>query len=69
MELPDFTKIRLSRDIDPALQDVSTPPADKTDDIAGSPLQELLLAQPAVLIGLIAHLVGTPLQEAMPHAA
>jgi hypothetical protein len=37
--------------------------AAKTDDIAGSPLQELLLAQPAVLIGLIAHLVGTPLQD------
>ena len=34
-----------------------------TDDVAGSPLQELLLAQPAVLIGLIAHLVGTPLQD------
>ena len=34
-----------------------------TDDVAGSPLQELLSAQPAVLIGLIAHLVGTPLQD------
>ena len=28
-----------------------------------SPLQDLLAAQPAVLIGLIAHLVGTPQQE------
>jgi hypothetical protein len=27
-----------------------------------SPLQEVLTAQPAVLIGLIANLVGTPLQ-------
>jgi hypothetical protein len=53
-------------DVDPALQDVSTAQpigsADKTDDIAGSPLQELLSAQPAVLIGLIAHLVG-PIQD------
>ena len=28
-----------------------------------SPLQDLLTAQPAVLIGLIAHLVGTPQQD------
>ena len=51
----------------PALQDVSIAQpvrsADKTDDVAGAPLQELLWAQPAVLIGLIAHLVGTPLQD------
>ena len=32
-------------------------------DIAGSPLHKLLSAQPAVLIGLIAHLVATPLQD------
>jgi hypothetical protein len=37
--------------------------AEKTDDIAGSPLQELLSAQSAVLIGLIAHLAGTPLPD------
>lgn len=58
---------RKGRDVDPALQDVSTAQptgsADKTDDIAGAPLQELISAQPAVLIGLIAHLVGTPLQD------
>jgi len=30
---------------------------------AGPPLQEILSAQPAVLIGLIAHLTGTPLQD------
>jgi hypothetical protein len=30
---------------------------------ARSPLQDLLTAQPAVLIGLIAHLVGTPQQD------
>jgi hypothetical protein len=30
---------------------------------AGSPLQQILAAQPAVLIGLIAHIVGTPLQD------
>jgi hypothetical protein len=34
----------------------------KTGDFVRSPLQDLLTAQPAVLIGLIAHLVGTPLQ-------
>jgi len=64
---------RKGRHADPALQDVSIAQpvgsADKTNDIAGSPLQEVLSAQPAVLIGLIAHLVGTPLQDAMPHAA
>jgi hypothetical protein len=32
-------------------------------NFAEAPLQELLMAQPAVLIGLIAHLVGTPLQD------
>ncbi|HXW31314.1 MAG TPA: hypothetical protein VEK55_18280, partial [Xanthobacteraceae bacterium] len=35
----------------------------ETAKIAHSPLQDLLTAQPAVLIGLIAHLVGTPLQD------
>jgi hypothetical protein len=28
-----------------------------------SPLQEIFTAQPAVLIGLIAHLIATPLQD------
>ena len=58
---------RRGRDVDPALQDVSTAQpigsAGKTDNIAVSPLQELLSAQPAVLIGLIAHLAGTPIQD------
>jgi hypothetical protein len=36
---------------------------DKTSIFARSPLQDLLTAQPAVLIGLIAHLVGTPQQD------
>jgi ABC-type phosphate transport system permease subunit len=35
----------------------------KTANRAGSPLQDLLMAQPTVLIGLIAHIVGTPLQD------
>jgi hypothetical protein len=35
----------------------------KTGISVHSPLQDLLMAQPAVLIGLIAHLVGTPQQE------
>jgi hypothetical protein len=45
-----------------ALKDVSTtqPPdsVSKTGTFVRSPLQDLLTAQPAVLIGLIAHLVG-----------
>jgi hypothetical protein len=35
----------------------------KTGVFVHSPLQDFLTAQPAVLIGLIAHLVGTPLQD------
>jgi len=35
----------------------------KTGVFVRSPLQDLLTAQPAVLIGLIAHLVGTPQQD------
>lgn len=51
----------------PALQDVSMaqaidPTVEKATS-ARSPLQEVLNAQPAVLIGLIAHMVGTPLQD------
>ena len=34
-------------------------------DFAHPALQDLLTAQPAVLIGLIAHLVGTPLQDSI----
>jgi len=50
-----------------ALQDVSMAQpvgsAVETANAARSPLQEVLTAQPAVLIGLIAHIVGTPLQD------
>jgi hypothetical protein len=58
---------RKGRRADAALQDVSTAqavdPAAKSGDSVRSPLQEVLSAQPAVLIGLIAHIVGTPLQD------
>jgi len=37
--------------------------------LMGAALQEVLRAQPTVLIGLIAHLTDSRLQEAMPHAA
>jgi hypothetical protein len=51
----------------PALQEVSTvqpvDPAPEYGDFARTPLQDVLTAQPAVLIGLIAHIVGTPLQD------
>ena len=50
-----------------APKDVSTTQAigsiGKMDIFVRSPLQDLLTAQPAVLIGLIAHLVGTPQQD------
>ena len=50
-----------------ALQDVSRAQSidseAKTANFVRSPLQDLITAQPAVLIGLIAHLVGTPLQD------
>jgi hypothetical protein len=50
-----------------ALQDHSmAEPIGSTIEMANlvrSPLQEILIAQPAVLIGLIAHIVGTPLQD------
>lgn len=50
-----------------ALQDLSlTQPIDSTNrraNFAHPALQEIILAQPAVLIGLIAHIAGTPLQE------
>jgi len=35
----------------------------KMSNFAASPLQEIITAQPAVLLGLIAHLIGTPLQD------
>jgi hypothetical protein len=51
----------------PALQEVSTAqpvdPAAESGDFADAPLQDVISAQPAVLIGLIAHIVGTPLQD------
>jgi len=50
-----------------ALQDLSLGQAiestSKKPNFASPPLQEILSAQPAVLIGLIAHITGTPLQE------
>jgi len=36
---------------------------EKSADLAAGALQEVLAAQPAVLIGLIAHLTDSPLQE------
>lgn len=58
---------RKRRSAGPALQEVSTvqpvdPPAE-SGDFADAPLQDVISAQPAVLIGLIAHIVGTPLQD------
>jgi hypothetical protein len=48
-----------------ALQDVSIeqPIGSAVETTVRSLLQELITAQLAVLIGLIAHLVGTPLQD------
>ena len=41
----------------------------KSPTLTALALQDLLGAQPFVLIGLIANLTGSALQEAMPHAA
>ena len=58
---------RKGRCVGPALQDLSmAQPIDsaiKTGHAACPPLQKILTAQPAVLMGLIAHIVGTPLQD------
>ncbi len=58
---------RRARRVGTALQVLSTVQSVdsviRTGPAAGSPLQEVLIAQPAVLIGLIAHIVGTPLQD------
>ena len=58
---------RQGRRVGAALQDVSMAQpigsAVETTKAAWSPLQDVLTAQPAVLIGLIAHIVGTPLQD------
>ena len=43
--------------------------AKESPTLIDAALQDLLCAQPYVLIGLIANLTGTRLQEAMPHAA
>ena len=42
---------------------------EKSPTLAEIALQDLLRSQPFVLIGLIASLTGTALQEVMPHAA
>src|SRR5580704_2192466 len=58
---------RKGRRVSPALQDLSVAQlidsSREKDNSAGSPLQDLLTAHPAVLIGLIAHIAGTPLQD------
>jgi len=58
---------RRGRDGAAALQELSLAQpigdAGKNGPGAKPPLQDVLSAQPAVLIGLIAHLTGTPLQE------
>ena len=57
----------------PALQDVSMAQpigsAVETATPARSPLQEVLIAQPAVLIGLIAHIVGTTFEDDIARSA
>ena len=58
---------RKGRPADSALQDVLTAQhidsTKETGEVARPPLQDVLSAQPAILIGLIAHLTGTPLQD------
>ena len=38
-------------------------PIAETSKFVSAPLQEIISGQPAVLIGLIAHIAGSPLQE------
>jgi hypothetical protein len=52
-----------------ALTEQGIESTDKKGDSTRPPLQEVLSAQPAVLIGLIAHIAGTPLQEDITVAA
>ncbi|WP_227509553.1 hypothetical protein, partial [Ferrovum myxofaciens] len=56
-----------------ALQDLSiTQPTDNNNEIAkfaNHPLQEIINAQPAVLIGLIAHFAASPLQDDIAFSA
>jgi hypothetical protein len=58
---------RKGRRAETALQDLSAEQpigsAIQTANPVSPPLQDLLIAQSAVLIGLIAHIVGTPLQD------
>jgi len=62
---PGYAKSR-PKDLS-ALQDLSMLQAvesnEKNGKIATSALQDVLMAQPAVLIGLIAHIAASPLQE------
>lgn len=41
----------------------------ETGKFVSAPLQEVILGQPAVLIGLIAHIAGSPLQEDIAFAS
>ena len=58
---------RKGRPVGSALQDLSMAQVidsgQKIGHFERSPLQEIFTAQPAVLIGLIAHLIATPLQD------
>jgi hypothetical protein len=46
-----------------------TEPIAETGKFVSAPLQEVILGQPAVLIGLIAHIAGSPLQEDIAFAS
>jgi len=62
-----WKKARNSRDVNHALQETLTVQVTDNNKETRYPkdnaLQELLIAQPVVLIGLIAHLTGTALQD------
>ncbi len=67
---PGYGKPRTSKSS--ALQDLSiTQPTDnnnETTKFANTPLQEIINAQPAVLMGLIAHIAASQLQDDMAFA-
>jgi hypothetical protein len=60
-------KPRIALQDDCCVQAIETQKESAT--LANAALQEVFAAQPLVLLGLIANLTGSALQEAMPHAA
>jgi hypothetical protein len=59
------TETALQEELSVQVADLTT----NLDTFANVALQDLIVTQPFVLIGLLANLTGSTLQDAMPHAA